>query len=188
MLKQATTIHPTPSPLLMASEWVWMCAVSSCHTPHPPFSSPLPSRQTERKRMRKRADHLGRSLVTAFPLSLPSSRDATRCQSHTNTHTHSLRTDATGPDLATSFPWGNTRRHQLSGALLLCFPDLSSCLLPSPCQLLSPPLVIFYFHSFLTSSCILLIYYSFTSYRLSPKPLVPCYFILFFVFFYPFNS
>lgn len=40
----------------------------------------------------------------------------------TNTHTHSLRTDATGPDLATSFPWGNTRRHQLSGARLLCFP------------------------------------------------------------------
>lgn len=39
----------------------------------------------------------------------------------THTHTHSLRTDATGPDLATSFPWGNTRRHQLSGNPLFCF-------------------------------------------------------------------
>lgn len=49
---------------------------------------------------------------------------------HTNTPTLLLRTDATGPDLATSFPWGNTRRHWLSGAPLLCFPVLSSC--PSP--------------------------------------------------------
>lgn len=67
---------------------------------------------------------------------------------YTNTHTHSLRTDATGPDLATSFPWGNIRRHQLSGAHLLCFPVLPSC--PSPHHLLSAPPLSF-IHSFLPS-------------------------------------
>lgn len=36
-----------------------------------------------------------------------------------------LRTDATGPVLDTSVPGGITRRHQLSGAALLCFPILS---------------------------------------------------------------
>lgn len=45
---------------------------------------------------------------------------------HTNTHTQSLRTDATGPDLATSFPWGRT-------------PDATSCLaLPSSVSSSSP--------------------------------------------------
>lgn len=97
--------------------------------------------------------------------------------SDTHKHTHSVRTDATGPDLATSFPWGNTRRHQLSGAPLLCFPVLSSCLLPSPNCSLSHPLVILYFHSFLPSSCILLLQYSFTSQLLSHKLCFPCHFI-----------
>lgn len=144
-------------------------------------SSPLLSRQTERKCMWKRAAHLGRSLVAVFPLSLLSSWDATRCQSHTQTLTQDRRYRAT---FSYKFPMGEHQTPLVvwrSPPLFPCPLLLSPPLSPS---LALSPLFIIYFHSFLP--CIFLLHYSFTNHPiiLTHKMCFPCYFIFFLSFFF----
>lgn len=118
-----------------------MCpdAVSFSH-----FSSLLlSSSQEKRKRkcMEKRADHLGRSLVTAFPLSLLSSWDATRCPSHTQTLAHTLTQDRRyRARFSYKYPMGECQTPPVVWRSPPLFPH--PLLLSPP---LSPPLVILYF-------------------------------------------
>lgn len=104
------------------------------------FSNSLPTKSCVLSR--KRVDHLADlSQYSHYHSFLAEMQpDAT----HTHKHSHTVAQDRRyRARFSYKFPMGgNTRRHQLSGAPLLCFLVLSSC-----------PSLLLYFHFFLLFSC-----------------------------------